>query len=66
MFTDKRNIIQILIDFPDKSIKYKNENEIGLELVPKNFEDINVKEDTKFFWKIIMFVPLHLSFYYIT
>ena len=41
----KYGIIQILIDLPDKSVKYKNNNEIGLDLEPKNFEDINIKEN---------------------
>ena len=41
----KYGIIQIILDLPDKSIKYKNNNEIGLDLEPKNFEDINIKEN---------------------
>ena len=41
----KYGIIQILIDLPDKSIKYKNNNDIGLSLEPKNFENINIKEN---------------------
>ena len=41
----KYGIIQILFDFPDKSIRYKNNNDIGLNLIKKNFENINIKEN---------------------
>ena len=42
----KYGIIQLLFDLPDKSLKYKNNNDIGLNLEEKCFTDINIKENT--------------------
>ena len=40
----KYGILQLMIDLPDKSLKYKNDNDIGLNLEEKSFTDINIKE----------------------
>ena len=42
----KYGIIQLLFDLPDKSLKYKNNNDIGLNLEEKPFTDINIKKNT--------------------
>ena len=41
----KYGIIQLLIDLPDKTLKYKSNNDIGLKLEEKSFTDINIKEN---------------------
>ena len=41
----KYGIIQLLFDLPDKTLKYKNNNDIGLNLEEKSFSDINIKEN---------------------
>ena len=42
----KYGIIQLLFDLPDKTIKYKNNNDIGLNLEEKYFTDININNNT--------------------
>ena len=41
----KYGIIQLVLDLPDKSLKYKNDHDIGLKLEQKSFTDINIKEN---------------------
>ena len=41
----KYGIIQLIFDLPDKTLKYKNSNDIGLNLEEKSFSDINIKEN---------------------
>ena len=41
----KYGIVQLLFDLPDKTLKYKNSNDIGLNLEEKCFSDINIKEN---------------------
>ena len=40
----KYGIIQLLLDLPDKNLKYKNNHEIGLKLEDKSFSNINITE----------------------
>ena len=41
----ENGIIQIIIDLPDKSIKYKNKVNIGTNLIPKKFSSITKEKD---------------------
>ena len=41
----KYGIVQFLFDLPDKTLKYKNSNDIGLNLEEKSFTDVHIKEN---------------------